>query len=811
MLGNRFIFTIYKLISKNMSVYSNFRYDTVSKLIKLRSIGVVLCLASSLGLTFTFTATSAGAAVKGKSSKTAAEAHLFHTKMLMVGPIYRNQETPLSAHVKSSGKGANLKEMLRQQSGMYEDNNSTSIKAQLKLRKVRSDKQAKNFVGSNSCSPSPMETASLAATGGSTLSASLYYAKQKNTLRPSTYLGANQVTTTLPINPALTTTTTQTGTTTTQAASTTTTTQTASTTTTTQATQLSFVTASDLPIVPTTGAPANLDAVSTVKSGLYDLFLTNGAIHNLGGANFYGSPIHRKTKAPIVSMTSTAYGAGYLLLTANGNIYNYGGAQFYGSPVHKKIRKPLVAIVATPDGKGYWLADANGAIYNYGDAPFCGSLVHVKLKAPLIGIATTPDGKGYWLADANGDVYSFGDAPDLTSPAPVRLPSPIVSIAATPDGKGYWMVSAKGNIYNTGDAKFYGSPIHKHFTRPVVSIAATPDGKGYFVTTAKGQIFNYGDAKFHGSLVHRRLGRKVLVAGLVVQKTPPPPSQPAPPSLGPSPFRADISGYDISNFQCSTPGASTLANNLPKSSPFTIIEAAGWLDNADNPCLKAEVGWATGAEGNSGSPYNLYLFMNSPESSSGIIASADSGPAGNCPSLASNLQAACVAYNYGYNGAEQIFSYASAQGASSNVWWLDVENAQLSKTNYSNFPTNYWSGSTTLNDETIQGAIDALRSNKVTVGIYSTSVQYATITGNYIPSAPQVPLWIAGAPWTSPPYSESGLPNTSALQTWCQGSATYVLPKATYQELFAGGTPWLLQETPGTEVSPYNLDPDFAC
>ena len=774
----------------------------------------MLCLASSLVLTFALTATPAGAVVKSKSSKTATKTHLFNTKMLIVGPIYHNQETPLLAHGKSSGKGVNLKEVLGQQSSIHGDNNPKSIKAQLiRLnRKARLNKKAKNFVGSNSCSLPPIETASATSTGGSALSASLYYARQKNTLRSNVYLKANQVTTTLPINPALTTTTTQVtqaSTSTTQAA--TTTTQTALTTTTTQVTQLSSITASDLPIVPTTGAPANLDASSTVKSGLYDLFLTNGAIHNLGGANFYGSPVHKKTKAPIVSMTSTAYGAGYLLLTARGNIYNYGGAQFYGSPVHKKLRKPLIAIVATPDGKGYWLADANGAVYNYGDAPFCGSLVHVRLKAPLIGIAATPDGKGYWLADANGDVYSFGDAPNLASPAPLRLPSPIVSIAATPDGKGYWMVSAKGNIYNTGDAKFYGSPIHKHFTRPVVSIAATPDGKGYFVTTAKGQIFNYGDAKFHGSLVHRRLGRKVLVAGLVIQKTPPPPPQPTPPSLGASPFRADISGYDISNFQCSTPGASTLANNLPNSSPFTIIEAAGWLDNADNPCLKAEASWAMGAEGNSGSPYNLYLFMNSPENSSGIIASADNGPAGNCPSLASNLQAACVAYNYGYNGAEQIFNYASAQGASSHVWWLDVENAQLSKTNYSNFPTNYWSGSTTLNDETIQGAIDALRSNKVTVGIYSTSVQYATITGNYIPSAPQVPLWIAGAPWTSPPYSESGLPNTSALQTWCQGSATYVLPKATYQELFAGGTPWLLQETPGTEVSPYNLDPDFAC
>ncbi len=510
-------------------------------------------------------------------------------------------------------------------------------------------------------------------------------------------------------------------------------------------------------------------------------------------------------------MASTAYGTGYLLVTAAGNIYNYGNANFYGSPIHKKLRKPLVAINATPDGKGYWVVDSNGAVYNYGDAPFCGSLIHTRLSSRVVSMAVTPDGKGYWLVTAKGDVYSFGDALNLTSPAPTKLSSPIVSMAVTPDGKGYWLVTAKGDIYNTGDAKFYGSPIHKHFTRPIVSIAASPDGKGYLTATAKGQVFNYGDAKFYGSLVHQRFGRKVITMGLVVQAAPAPPPVTVVNSLKQAPFSYGLIGNDISNFQCSTPGSSTLGNKLPSTSPITIIEAAGWLDNADNPCLSAEAGWAASAEGNSGTPYNLYLFMNSIENSSGVIASAESGPGGNCPSLSPQLSAYCIAYNYGYNGAEQAFNYASSQGAQSGVWWLDIENAQLSSTDYSNFPTNYWSKSPKLNDETLQGAIDALRSNKVTVGIYSTSVQYSTITGNYIPSAPQVPLWIAGAPWTSPPYTESGLPNTSVLQGWCQGTATYAMPKATYPELFAGGTPWILQETPGTEVSPYNLDPDFTC
>ncbi|MCL5047272.1 MAG: hypothetical protein M1374_00520 [Firmicutes bacterium] len=709
------------------------------------------------------------------------------SRMLIVGPIYHSKPLPSTL-----GSGHQLVPLL--------------IKT-----------NSNNFVGSTSCSPIPAQSST----------SPLYRKKsdkpQRALLVTGHLLSLQATTTTLPINPALTTTTSTVTTTTsattttvTNATVTTTSTTTTSTTTTTTAptttavVQMSSLTEANLPVIPTTTS-ANLDTATPASSGVYDMFLSNGAIHNLGGANFYGSPIHKKTKSPIVAMTSTSYGTGYLLTTAVGNIYNYGNANFYGSPIHKKLRKPLISINATPDGKGYWVVDANGAVYNYGDAPFCGSLVHTKLSSPVVSMAVTPDGKGYWLVTGNGDVYSFGDALNLKSPAPLRLPSPVVSMAVTPDGKGYWLLTAKGDIYNTGDAKFYGSPIHKHFTRPAVSIATSPDGKGYLVTSAKGQVFNYGDAKFHGSLVHKRFGRKIITAGLVIQGTPPPPAPPPVKSLGPAPFAGGLIGNDISNFQCSTPGSSTLSNQLPAKSPITIIEAAGWLDNADNPCLQAEATWATSAQGSSGTPYSLYLFMNAIEDSSGVIASAESGPGGNCPSLTAGSRPYCIAYNYGYNGAEQAFNYAASQGAKAAVWWLDIENAQLSSNNYSNFPTNYWSKSQKLNDETIQGAIDALRSNNITVGIYSTSVQYSTITGNYIPSAPQIPLWVAGAPWTSPPYGESGLPNTSVLQNWCQGTATYQMPKVTYPELFAGGTPWVLQETPGTEVSPYNLDPDFTC
>jgi hypothetical protein len=89
-------------------------------------------------------------------------------------------------------------------------------------------------------------------------------------------------------------------------------------------------------------------------------------------------------------------------------------------------------------------------------------------------------------------------------------------------------------------------------------------------------------------------------------------------------------------------------------------------------------------------------------------------------------------------------------------------------------------------------------------------VQFPTIAGNFKPAGPPVPLWLAGVPWTNPPFSEKGLDATSVLAPWCAGTATYVgFPEDS--ALFAGGVPWLLQETPGNEPSPYGLDPDYSC
>ena len=206
-----------------------------------------------------------------------------------------------------------------------------------------------------------------------------------------------------------------------------------------------------------------------------------------------------------------------------------------------------------------------------------------------------------------------------------------------------------------------------------------------------------------------------------------------------------------------------------------------------NPCLQAEVRWAAKAQGTRGAPYDLYMFLNSPSSYDTID---QQGPAGTCSQLSAAAQPGCLAYNYGYNAAQAAVEYANSQSATSPVWWLDVENDICGQ---------YWSCNQALNSATIQGAIDLLHARRLTAGIYSTSLQYQGITGGYVPSGPQVPIWVAGAYWTSPPYPPSyGYYPPSALAPYC--SAKYA---------FAGGDTWLLQETPGPNNYPF--DPDYAC
>ncbi len=527
-------------------------------------------------------------------------------------------------------------------------------------------------------------------------------------------------------------------------------------------------------------------------------------------------------RTAVVAAAEEPGGGGYWLLTAAGNVFNFGSAVDWGTPIHLHHSGTWVGIAATPDGAGFLVVTTTGSVQHYGNAPFCGSPVHETPRGHIGGIVDSPDGNGYWVWSTGGDVYAYGDVRAYGG-GPGPHGSPIIGVAATPDGRGYWLAYADGSVRQFGDAPFHGSAVHVRLAAPIAGFGATPDGGGYYLVGQTGRFYQFGDAHFSGSLAKTPPKPPVRVAVLLVAALPPappptttttPPSPPTttlPPPVPPltgDPYLHGSFGADISDFQCAKPGSASAMAKLPAQTGFAVVQVVGWLDSSVNSCLAAEVAWALAAAPEN--PVSLYIFMNSPGKNANAATQSATGPAGTCATLVASAQAPCRAYNYGYNGAANAYTDASTQGVASPLWWLDIENASLAPGQYSNFNAGqYWSSSTTLNDRTIQGAIDALRSQGATVGIYSTSLQYPKIAGTYVPSGPQLPLWIAGAPWTSPPYTESGLPSPTVLASWCAGSAHYSGDKG--NDLFAGGVPWLLQETPGNLPSPYGIDPDYAC
>ena len=663
-------------------------------------------------------------------------------------------------------------------------------------------------VAATSCRPGP--------SGTTTTSSTTTSPPTTTTAPPTTLATTTTTTTTLATTTAPSTSTTSVSTTTTVASTTTTTaTTTPPTTPATTTTTLATTTApstSTTSVSTTTTTPTTTSSSTTTTTTLaippplpgpaaaYDLVESNGGVSSFGGAGYYGSRAGRQPGAPIVAGASTPDGAGYWMASARGNLYNFGDAGFFGSPVHLRIA-PVVALGSSPDGKGYWLVTATGGVLNYGDAPFCGSAVHAGLASPVTGFAATPDGEGYWLVTAAGVVYNFGDAGAYGSASPPRR-DPVVAIASSPDGLGYFLLAQRGNLYNLGDARFTGSPVHIRHAGRFTGIAATIDGGGYWLTTATGRVFNYGDAKFWGSLAHAPPKAPTTVVALVRTVVA---------STSSIRFPHGRFGYDVSNFQCRTRASRDAQRRLPPSNGVAVIEAAGWLSGAHNPCLADQAAWAARTAVAGSAPVSLYLFLNSPDTSRLAVAFERAGPAGTCATIASpGALLACRAYNYGYNGARSALAYATSAKVAATLWWLDVENDLLAPGPNASFSSGrYWSYSPALNAQTIEGALDALRQAHRSVGIYSTSVQYDRITGSFVPSGPALPLWVAGVPWTSPPFSLVGLPAPGALGRWCAGTASYTSPRQA--ELFAGGVPVLLQETPGNEPSPYRLDPDYTC
>jgi hypothetical protein len=203
-------------------------------------------------------------------------------------------------------------------------------------------------------------------------------------------------------------------------------------------------------------------------------------------------------------------------------------------------------------------------------------------------------------------------------------------------------------------------------------------------------------------------------------------TQPAVPHLPPtgSPYLSSNLGYDLSYSTASYPG---------EFFNFGVIGITGGKAFVDNNRLHSEVAWA---QVSSLTLPTMYMNLNAPYGST--VAANIGGPKTCPPNVSTSTDpTVCEGYNYGYNAATHSFAYAKGNNVSPSLWWLDIEEA------------NSWSPDTSVNDATIQGAIDYLNAQGVRVGIYSVPRMWDDIAGAaFVPSqtingaAISIPNWV---------------------------------------------------------------------
>jgi hypothetical protein len=203
-------------------------------------------------------------------------------------------------------------------------------------------------------------------------------------------------------------------------------------------------------------------------------------------------------------------------------------------------------------------------------------------------------------------------------------------------------------------------------------------------------------------------------------------------------------GVDVSYPNCSA--------KLPSVS-FGVVGVTGGINFQPNTCLASEASKFANL--------SLYASTGYPGQSYGLKYQ-------NAPRACTADDLACLAYNYGYNAGQYAIDYAAGQKVSSSTWWLDVETM------------NSWTPDVIQNIQSLQGEYDAIKAGGVsTIGIYSTTAQWGSITGGW----------------------KNGLPGWGAT-TW--NTAKQAAKYCTGHE-FTGGPTYLIQYSGRT------LDQDYAC
>lgn len=253
-------------------------------------------------------------------------------------------------------------------------------------------------------------------------------------------------------------------------------------------------------------------------------------------------------------------------------------------------------------------------------------------------------------------------------------------------------------------------------------------------------------------------------------------------------------GFDVSYPQC--------GSTLPTPAAFGIVGVNGGLANDSNPCFgpsstypsysQSELYWAltTSVGGTSQPKASLYVNTADPGNmvSGKPIAdwptSGGNSTYGTCTTTTVTSRGhtytvgadsdAC-AWQYGYDKAQQdaawLVSAADAINTqqqtvsvpdtpASYIWWLDVETG------------NTWQSDTAMNVADLQGMIAGL--SVPTVGAYSTSAQWDSITGGTATSASGslygIANWIPGATTLAGAQANCSLPSftggTVAVTQW---------------------------------------------
>lgn len=234
-------------------------------------------------------------------------------------------------------------------------------------------------------------------------------------------------------------------------------------------------------------------------------------------------------------------------------------------------------------------------------------------------------------------------------------------------------------------------------------------------------------------------------------------------------------GADISYPQCSGSTTGSLPGSGGTSSAaFGIVGVNDGKPGTSNPCLSAEFTWAGALTAQA-----PQLYVNTADPGNTVADWPTSGTStayGACTTVKSRgkivgADTQACAYQYGVEQATYDETYASGEGASTTMWWLDVEEA------------NSWLSHRLigLNQADLYGMVETFTGGGYTVGAYSTHYQWNKILGTlYSPAASTLDALAEWIPSGSTEATAQADCTDAALPNFTNGTLTYVQYTATY-------------------------------